>query len=250
MNYTPKKWYDNSVLVIIALVVFFPVGIYALWKNNSINQALKIAVTVLFAGFFGYYFVQGAEEAVEEQQEKEMIAEAVEKHVPKAAPLLDRINREIKSIEEGKDYSGFRGSIRSLQMELILFAEWGRMVKEGMASDNEEDQKAAEELKRKASQVQAKEFPKLRAEYIKIVDEKMWENDIDVVGSGAKKEIITLIGAIYAANKNKKSTQEDIQNMLNQFRFKQSRYKWFDGDDKWTYWDIKSPKDTEVVDNM
>lgn len=44
-----KKWYDNTWLVIILCIVFFPVGVYALWKNQSISKGWKIGVTVLIA---------------------------------------------------------------------------------------------------------------------------------------------------------------------------------------------------------
>ena len=41
-------WYDNNVIVIILLIVLFPIGIYALWKNQNIAKSIKVIVT----GFF------------------------------------------------------------------------------------------------------------------------------------------------------------------------------------------------------
>jgi len=44
-----KKWYEKTWLVILLCIFFFPVGLYALWKNSSISQGWKIGVTVFFA---------------------------------------------------------------------------------------------------------------------------------------------------------------------------------------------------------
>lgn len=42
-----KKWYDNKLVVYLLLVIFFPVGLYALWKNNSFSKGIKIGLTTI-----------------------------------------------------------------------------------------------------------------------------------------------------------------------------------------------------------
>lgn len=42
-----KKWYDNKFIVHLLLLIFFPIGLYALWKTNIIAKWWKITVTVL-----------------------------------------------------------------------------------------------------------------------------------------------------------------------------------------------------------
>lgn len=44
-----NSWYNKTVVVVLLLIFLFPVGLYALWKNEKAPKALKIAVTVLFA---------------------------------------------------------------------------------------------------------------------------------------------------------------------------------------------------------
>ena len=44
-----SKWYDKTWLVIILCIIFFPVGLYALWKNSSISKGWKIGVTIVIA---------------------------------------------------------------------------------------------------------------------------------------------------------------------------------------------------------
>jgi len=49
MEEKKAKWYDNKWAVHVLLVLFFPVGIYALWKSNTIAKWWKIGGTVLIA---------------------------------------------------------------------------------------------------------------------------------------------------------------------------------------------------------
>lgn len=40
-----QKWYNKTWIVIILCIVFFPLGLYALWKNSSLGVGWKIGVT-------------------------------------------------------------------------------------------------------------------------------------------------------------------------------------------------------------
>ncbi len=42
-----NAWYEKTWLVILLCVIFFPVGLYALWKNSTIRKGWKIGVTVI-----------------------------------------------------------------------------------------------------------------------------------------------------------------------------------------------------------
>lgn len=44
-NFTEKKWYDNTSTVILLCIFIFPIGLYGLWKNQSIAKGWKIGVT-------------------------------------------------------------------------------------------------------------------------------------------------------------------------------------------------------------
>jgi hypothetical protein len=46
------SWVDNRTLVIAWLMVFFPVGLYGLWKGNLFDRNWKIGITVLVAALF------------------------------------------------------------------------------------------------------------------------------------------------------------------------------------------------------
>lgn len=46
---TNDSWYEKTWLVGLLCVLFFPVGLYALWKNSSIAKGWKIGVTIIIA---------------------------------------------------------------------------------------------------------------------------------------------------------------------------------------------------------
>jgi hypothetical protein len=50
-NQNQNKWYDNKLVVYLLILLFFPVGLYALWKNNATSKGTKIIVTVLVSLF-------------------------------------------------------------------------------------------------------------------------------------------------------------------------------------------------------
>lgn len=44
-----QAWYEKTGLVVLLCILFFPVGLYGLWKNSSIAKGWKIAATILIA---------------------------------------------------------------------------------------------------------------------------------------------------------------------------------------------------------
>ncbi len=44
-----SKWYEKTWLVIVLCIIFFPVGLYALWNNSSISKGWKIGATIVIA---------------------------------------------------------------------------------------------------------------------------------------------------------------------------------------------------------
>ncbi len=159
----------------------------------------------------------------------------------------EQLEREIKSINDGVDFSTYRGTVDSLQMELVLFGYWADIIKKGENSDDPEIQKLAKQLKSKVVNLQVREFPRLRKEYADVAAKKMWENDIEVYANGTGNRYINFTGGLFAANKNKKVFQEQLHEILTMFRFNQSRYRWYKGADEYTYWTIYEGKDSDLV---
>jgi hypothetical protein len=51
-NLTRPKWYNKNWLVLVLCLFVFPVGLYALWKNESIPKSGKIIITVIIVLLF------------------------------------------------------------------------------------------------------------------------------------------------------------------------------------------------------
>ena len=47
MEQSKKKWYDNNVLTNVLLILYFPVGLYALWKSNTTAKWWKTTATAI-----------------------------------------------------------------------------------------------------------------------------------------------------------------------------------------------------------
>jgi hypothetical protein len=48
-NQTELKWYQKPNGVIILLIIFFPVGLYLMWKNELWTKKSRLIVTSVFA---------------------------------------------------------------------------------------------------------------------------------------------------------------------------------------------------------
>jgi len=160
---------------------------------------------------------------------------------------IEQLQRELESINKGIDFSQYRGNIESLQIEIVLFGTWAKIITDAENSDDKEMKTLAAKLKKKVKQIQIAEFPQLRKEYGKVVGKKMWENDITVTTNGTGARYVNFTGGLFAANKNKKDFQTQLHEVLTMFRFKQSRYRWYEGEDEYTYYTIYEGKDSEVV---
>lgn len=159
----------------------------------------------------------------------------------------EQLKRELKSIDEGIDFSSYRETVESLQIEIVLFGSWAKTIADGKGSDDTEINKLANQLNSKVAKLQVREFPILRKEYAKIVAEKMWENDIDVNSSSKGNRYINFSGGIFAANKNKQDFQQQLNEVLKMFRYKQSRYRWYKGASEYTYYTVYDGQDSDPV---
>ena len=180
----------------------------------------------------------------EKRVAKKLIAEEAKEN--KILEQKEQLEREIKSIDKGVKFAD-GNSIDALQLDIVVFASWAKMVKEAEESKDTEIKNLGKKLKSKVSRTQIREFPNLRKQYAKIVAKKMWENDIEVSANGTGKKNINFSGGVFAANKNKKEFQTQVQEVLNMFRFKQARYRWYKGENEYTYYTIYEGKDSEPV---
>jgi hypothetical protein len=165
----------------------------------------------------------------------------------KKQELISQINKELASIKKGVDFSSNNNSVEALQMNLVIFSSWASLIDDALASDDTELNTLGSNLKMQVEKVQIVQFPLLRKEYVNIVAKAMWVNDIEVSGSGSSTIYINFTGGLFAANKNKQDFQEQVHSVLNQFRFKQSMYRWYKGQNEYTYYTIFQGNDKDLV---
>lgn len=80
--------------------------------------------------------------------------------------------------------------------------------------------------------------PQLRKQYVSIIKDKLWENDIDVKTTNGGKDI-WFIGAIFAAHKNIKDFEAQTEENLKALGFHRAYYRWVDSDlAEYTYYDL------------
>lgn len=245
-----QKWYDKIWLVILLCILFFPVGLYALWRNSSITNGGKIAVTMFFVIVlltqFGKYYREQSDNV-----NSTMPAEIITKNEPvvsEADKLKEQLKREISSFDKPFENSSYRETVANLQLEVVLFSVWASIIDKGENSTDEENKKLAANLKSKVSTRQIKEFPIMRSSYGKAAAEKLWESNIYVTTEGATNAIINLSGGLFANNKNIAETQRTLSDIFTQFRFKEVRYRWYKEADDFTYYKLETPKDSEIID--
>ena len=103
------------------------------------------------------------------------------------------------------------------------------------------------QLKSALRALQLKEFPAMRKNYGKISASKLWESNIEVAVFGTGNTTIQFTGGIFANNANKQEFQTSLNKIFHRLRFKKSIYKWYKYDEEYTYYEISSANDGDIV---
>jgi hypothetical protein len=206
--------------------------------KSSLIPKVIIVVSVIAIGvmlLIGNDEDNGKESNTEENQE---ILKLSEKEI---------IQKELDFIANGLDFTEFKTSVIDLQREVTLFKMWGSKIQDAKNSGDEEAIKLALELEKKVKNIQTSEFPKIRKAYIDEIAKKMWLEDIVVKGSGNSYSIINFTGALFVKNKSIQTVNDAALPALKEFRFSQSRYRWYKEDSEYTYYTIFEGKDSDLV---
>lgn len=181
------------------------------------------------------------------QSDKSVSSLPVKTSEEKKNDYVATLKREIEGLSNYK-VDTYLDSKDSIILGVALFSGWAMIAEEGEKFTlNNEEKALLKKFKNKVSSAQSKAFPKLRDAYGPAVRKALWEHDLSAKTVGADFRTIEFAGGAFAANRNIKEFQTNISDVLHQLRFKQARYKWYKEDDKFTYFDIKSHKDTELI---
>ena len=106
------KIYEKNWFIILMLVLFFPVGLFLMWKNAKWHKTVKIIISVLFAVMV--IFSNGSEES-KNVETKDTNAEVETVKVDERKELQEKS----KAILDSKDYYAMNEDERKTINELV-----------------------------------------------------------------------------------------------------------------------------------
>lgn len=210
----------------------------------------KHHLSILVAALFGLFALGSTDDAPPSSTMTDTVstspATAATSSTLTKDDYLAQLDREIASIRTF-DGSKYRGDKDAINMEVILFSVWAKVIADSTSySLSPIEKKKARELRRLVSQTQIREFPRMRAAWARVVGAAMWEHDVTITSHGEGARTIRLTAAMFASNGNIKQVQQSLQEQFGLLRFRRAEYRWFRGADEYTYYSIEGPRDGEV----
>lgn len=208
-----------------------------------------LILVVLLGGFLVSIFTGNETSSTKppSQAARSATLQPVETPVEKKEDYLAKIKREIEEIDKYR-VETYLESKDSIILGVALFSAWAMIAEEeGKYALNNDEKALLKQFKSKVSSVQSTAFPRLRDAYGPAVRKALWEHDLSARTFGSGFRTIEFVGGVFAANWNIKEFQTNISDVLHQLKFKQSRYKWYKEADEYTYYDIKSHDDKELI---
>jgi hypothetical protein len=156
------------------------------------------------------------------------------------------LDRELASL---KTFTGdeYRGSKDAIQLELVLFGAWAETLNKAKEHDlSPAEKEKVARFRRGVSAIQERELPRMRAAWVKLVRDAMWEHNMDVRAGGETGRTLRLTSAIFASNSNIKQVQETVREQAMLLRFRRIEYRWYKGADEYTYFTMDPPADGAV----
>jgi len=96
------------------------------------------------------------------------------------------------------------------------------------------------------SKLQKLVFPKLRQRYAETLGDLGWEHDMYVSAQGKGGVYLELVNGAFASNKNIKSMEDSLGDIIDLLRFRETRYRWYKGGG-WQGYEHENPADGEIA---
>lgn len=137
--------------------------------------------------------------------------------------------------------------IGEVWQRLAIFEDAARVLEDNPETPLSEDAKV--ERRRLASTLserQSVDLPAMRKAYGEAMRRNLWEQDVSVAVTGGRTTTISYTSVIFAANRNIAQVQRGALPSLQKLRFDRSRFRWSEGGDRWTFYDLEPPQDGEI----
>lgn len=153
-------------------------------------------------------------------------------------PYEVRLQREVDALKKHPRLVDIPHTKDELLMSAVLIGGRILIYNDAPAKLTPEEDKVRKEFRKLQVAYQRDAFPKLRKAQAKVLDNALWEQNVDVATIGPNSNTLRLTGGIFASNKGVKIAQENIADTLEILRFKQVRYEWYRGSE-YQYYDLK-----------
>lgn len=164
-----------------------------------------------------------------------------------AEQYIEQLDRELASMP-GVSAKKYTGSVDEINVGLILIGTWNLLYENGANLDLGHDgQKKRQRFRELLVRKQAEMFPVLRDAYGPAMRTQLWEADGSARTIGAGYRTVEFVSAVFAANANIKKIHTQVYEQLLMLRFTRAQYKWFAQASEFSYYTLKSPKDTDLV---
>lgn len=162
------------------------------------------------------------------------------------AEYVQQVDRELASLTNF-DGSTYRSNKDAVLLEAALFGAWAKIVSEADAYTLSPSQRMrVNRLKTGVAEIQAREFPRMRAAWGRILANALWEHDVRVSTGGEANRTLRLTSVLFASNGNIAEIQRTVHDPLDLLRFKRVEYRWYRGADEYTYYRVETPPDRAV----
>jgi hypothetical protein len=224
----------------------------------QMNTATKIVLgAVVLGAMIGMASVSSPDPGSSPQAAADIKApDAAIAQAPELAPTsssdpqkgyVAQLERETASLSKGFDLADFGDGSNAVQLAIGAFKLEARLYYDGNQYDlTPEQQRVRSRFERALMAAQKRTFPKLRMAWAEQSANKLWEHDIEVRALGPRSDIIAFTGGMFASNANSKEMYDQLRGILEDLRFRQSRFAWAHSVG-YTYWDLRSSKDDALL---
>jgi hypothetical protein len=143
-------------------------------------------------------------------------------------------------------YGAFRTNIENIMLEIEFFTEYGSIIEEASHSTDAEVVELSKQLAIAVGKLQAVELPGIRTAYCNIIRRDLWVENIDVTWYGKNIDKLTFTSGLFASNYCIQEFQKQISSTVSMLGFKRVNYKWYEGAEEYTYYDVHSLADSEI----
>lgn len=240
---TNKKWLSLALGVFLAIIVSPIVTVSTMPKPEDV--AVKQVSNEPIKDQTSKTPEEIAAEAEAKKAEEERLA--IERRQQELSNYVSSVDRELVGISN-LDISNYTKDLDSIKSGLSRIERWVELYRDGMIfAYDEQAQGKRNDLYLATSKKQAELLPKLRDAFGPAARNALWEHDGSAKTTGKGFTTVDFVSHMFAANRNIKAFHTEVREVLMKLRFKRAQYRWFEQAAEYTYYDLDSPDDTDVV---